>query len=65
MGLAEVAGVEFGMRVVEFQGTTLGPGVTWADLKSRVKGAARPWTFRFASIVPEDPGEPEIDDEGL
>lgn len=51
---------------MEFQGAALGPQMTWADLRGKVKGAARPWTFRFVTIVPDEAEEPEPDeDEGL
>ena len=51
-GRCDEAGVTVGMYVVEFQGSTLAPGTTWATLRQMVKGAERPWSFVFSACPP-------------
>jgi hypothetical protein len=60
-GAAAAAGVAVGMRCVAFQSAGLPDGMTWAELKARVKAAPKPWSFRFAAAeVPAGP--PALDD---
>ena len=58
---AEAAGVALGMKCTEFKGEILGPEMTWTALRGLVKAAAKPWTFRFETLVPED--EPAVEEE--
>ena len=51
-GRCDEAGVTVGMYVVEFQGSALAPGTTWATLRQMVKGAERPWSFVFSACPP-------------
>eukprot|EP01043_Picozoa_sp_COSAG02_P060051 COSAG02_NODE_7770_length_2855_cov_2.472787_2_plen_448_part_00 len=62
-GAAAAAGVVVGMRCVAFQSAALPDGMTWAELKARVKAAPKPWRFRFAAVeVPTGP--PVLLDDG-